>query len=90
MLCFVELRSAFEPINLKAIYEIQIGYLQVANLGGANDNARQLLQILKTYRLPSITVIGQAYVHLSWCAYEMGEYEKAFRFYRRTVEPTLW
>lgn len=78
------------PMNMKALYEIQIGYFQASEFEAAKMAAREMLQIQKAYRLPSLSVIGQSYVLLSWCAYQTGDYAKSFQLYRRTVEPTLW
>ena len=78
------------PGNVKPLFELQIAYLQVADVVAARQAGQAFLAIEEARRLPSLGAVGQAYVHLSWCAFQSGDYGKAFEYYRQAVEPTLW
>lgn len=79
-----------DPSNLTALFELQLGYMRISDFESIVPLARRVMAIKYYFQVPSLTILGQSYVHLAWSAYKRGNFGQALDYYHKSIAPNLW
>ncbi|NEP10371.1 MAG: hypothetical protein F6K14_09150 [Symploca sp. SIO2C1] len=52
--------------------------------------AKEIIDIEQYFHPPHLSLLGQAYLHLTWNDYHNGDLETAWKRYRQTIDPKTW
>ncbi|NET58754.1 MAG: hypothetical protein F6K47_22145 [Symploca sp. SIO2E6] len=52
--------------------------------------AQEIIDIEQYFHPPHLSLLGQAYLHLTWNDYHHGDLETAWQRYRQTIDPKTW
>jgi len=58
--------------------------------GESAQVAREIIDIEQYFHPPHLSLLGQAYLHLTWNDYHHGDLITAWKRYRQTVDPKTW
>jgi hypothetical protein len=93
---YASARVAFEkvleidPDNIHAIYELGSCHIWLRNFDLAIAAMRRVIALQAYYQIPAIVVTSQCYFRISWCHYELGEYQRALEISRQAVTISEW
>ncbi len=78
------------PNHLQAIYFAMIAKAAYGNFDGSMELARNMRNLQRYFRQPSIAAMGQSFLHEAWADYRDGKLPKAWHAYRESVDPGTW
>lgn len=79
------------PAHTEALYDLMIARTVNGELQRAASVSQQIIQTQKSFQIPGVGLLGQAYVHLSWSAYREGnDINQAWNLYRKSVDKSAW
>ncbi|NES81769.1 MAG: hypothetical protein F6K10_10395 [Moorea sp. SIO2B7] len=87
---FFEQALAIFPDHIQALNYLMLARAINNQFGESAQAAQEIIKIEEYFRPPHISLLGQAYLHLTWNDYHNGDLETAWKRYRQTIEPKTW
>lgn len=78
------------PSNLETLYNLMIATTVNGDFDKSAAIAKLIIDNQKYFQLPSLSILGQAYVHLTWNDFHDGDLNKAWNQYRKSIDPKAW
>lgn len=78
------------PDHIEALYNLMLASVVNGEFEKSALVAHQLKDTQQYFQQPSLSIIGQAYVHLTWASYRDGDTTQAWKQYRQSIDDSSW
>ncbi|NEO83069.1 MAG: hypothetical protein F6J87_02235 [Spirulina sp. SIO3F2] len=78
------------PSNIEVLYDLMLTQAINGKFSQSAEIAQQLIELQQYSQQPNISLLGQAYLHLSWRDYRNGDVKQAWKRYRQSIDPRVW
>lgn len=78
------------PNHMEAMYDLMLARVVNGEFQKSAEIARQIIDGQQYFQHPILGLVGQAYLHLSWAAYNHGDVNKTWREYRQSFDSRTW
>jgi len=86
---FEEALTVF-PGHMTALNYLMLARSVNHQWGESAGIAKEIIDIEQYFHPPHLSLLGQAYLHLTWNDYHHGDLATAWKRYRQTVDPKTW
>ena len=78
------------PSHVEALYDLMIARVVNGDFEKSALVAQEIIEKQKYFQLPSIGLLGQAYLHSAWDSYHQEDLTKAWEQYRQSIDKSAW
>lgn len=78
------------PNHLEALYDLMLAKAVNGEFEKSALAAQQIIKIQEYFQQPSLSLLGQAYLHSGWASYDKNEIMQAWQQYRQAIDKSTW
>ena len=78
------------PNHVELLYDLMLTRVIDGKFSNSAKIAQKLIELQQYSQQPNISLLGQAYLHLSWRDYRDGDVKQAWKRYRQSIDPRVW
>lgn len=78
------------PDSVEALYNLMLARSINGEFEQSALVARQIIDNQAYFQLPSLALLGQAYVHSTWASYHANDLDKAWQEYEKSIDKGAW
>lgn len=86
---FTEVLQVF-PNHVEALYDLMLAKVVNNDFVGSASVAGEIIETEKSFQLPNLGLLGQAYLHSAWASYQAGDLSQAWEKYRQSIDKSKW
>lgn len=78
------------PEHVESLYNLMLAEAINGEFEKSATTAKKIIENQTYFQMPSIALLGQAYLHSAWASYQNTDVQQAWELYRKSVDKGAW
>jgi tetratricopeptide (TPR) repeat protein len=78
------------PGHIEALYYLMIENVRIGNFERSANFAEKIIEESKYFQQPSLSLLGQSYLHLAWGDYANNQTDQSWKNYIKSINQAKW